>query len=230
MKELIIRITIINILIFTFLLSGCSASDPLTEGLYTTGLYNDGEIQTDTLLLTTSAYTSVDIPHSSMVLVGTHSPEYKPFPPGNNVLAPLYNYQALEADEEQAFFIVQVPHGYVEGSDITFYIHYAYMSNTVGDTAKFGIEYEWANQNEAYSTTDNVTRVLTSTNNDRYYHYWVGFPSIDGTNKKIGSVLVCRVFRNSSSVDDNFTGYVALLGIDMICEVDTLGSTSKTIK
>jgi hypothetical protein len=224
------KIMAIILLMLLLLLVGCSASDPLDETLYTTNIYNTSSVETSTLALTTSVYSSTDIPPSSMYYVGSNMPEWKPFPPGNTVLAPLFNAEALEANEEEAFFTVQVPHGYVEGSNIMFYMHYAYMSNSVGDEAKFGIEYIWKNQNEDYGASSNVTRVLTSTNNDRYYHYWVGFPAIDGTGKTIGSILICRIYRNSSDAEDTDSGYVALLGVDLICEVDALGSTTRTTK
>lgn len=233
MKSGIVRSTLVTLLLCVVVFSASCGfqGDSQLYDQWTRNIYNAGEITTGNFSLTTPVYTSVDIPALSMQLFGSDPPEWKPFPPGNHVLAPLFEDQALPGNQEELFFSVQVPHGYVEESDITFYIHYAYMSDSVGEEAKFGIEYIWANQNELYGASSIIYRILTSTSNDAYYHYWVGFPAIDGTGKTIGSILVCRVFRNSSSGDDTYTGgFVALLGVDLICEVNTLGSTEKTTK
>lgn len=207
-------------------LLGCSTGD-VTQPVYF------ADLTASTLTLSTPVYTSVDIPVSSMAAVSPRQPEWKPFPPpGSTTTAPLFAYTDNASLEQELFFTVQVPHGYVEGSNIAFYMHYAYVTNTVGQAAKFGLEYTWANQNALFNPPSTVYRVLTSTNNDASYHYWVGFPAISGVGKTLGSMLVCRVFRNSSSADDTYIGggYVALLGVDMTCEVNTLGSTSRTVK
>jgi hypothetical protein len=209
------------------LLVGCSADNPLEDDFYTTNIYNGGDIETSTFSITTPVYASVDIPSSSMYYIGTNIPEWKPF---NGVIAPTYVYNALADEEEEAYFIVEVPHNYVEGSDIRLYFHYVYLSDTVGESAKFGLEYTWCNQEALYPTSTTIYRTTTSTNNDSNYHHWVGFAPIDGTGKTIGSVLACRIFRNSSSVEDTYEHTVVLLEVDLIYQVDTLGSTLATVK
>ena len=204
-------------------LTGCSSSERWSDSIYAT------YINTDSLELAVPVYDSVNIPSEAMYAGVLHYPEWKPFPTtGNKVIAPLFAKQMVDVDEEELYFSVEVPHNYVAGSNLSFYIHYSYMSDTVGDTGKFGIEYTWANQEELYGSSSKIYRVLTSTNNDKYYHHWVGFTQINGTGKTLGSILVCRIFRNSSSAEDTYAGFVALLGVDMVYEANKIGSSNKT--
>lgn len=62
-------------------------------------------------------------------------------------------------------------------------------------------------------------------------HNMTSFASIAGTGKNISSMLICRLFRNSSHADDTFTGKSAyLLEFDLHFEVDTMGSRTETAK
>lgn len=220
-------IAVLVLMLVGVLVGGCTAGDRLTEAFYTTNIYNADGFETGTFRLTTPVYASVDVPVTSMLLIGTHAAEYKPF---NGVLAMVFTDEAVEANEKEAYFIVEVPHGYVEGSEVMFYIHYVFNANRVGQEVKWGLEYTWANQNALYLASSTVYRVSDSANNDANYHHWNGFTAINGAGKTIGSVLACRLFRNSSSADDTYDSDVQVLCIDLVCEVDALGSTQRTVK
>jgi hypothetical protein len=74
----------------------------------------------------------------------------------------------------------------------------------------------------ATTTIRATTTAVTSGDNDK--HYIAGFPSVDATGKKISSILMCRLFRNSTNAADTYGGNAALLSFDIHYEIDAIGS------
>jgi hypothetical protein len=235
---------------FFLLFSGCMPGEKLDDvytsniypgaaGAYTVGSeelpYSTGyfvtlamdELSVDEFSLNVPVYTSVEVPATSLLLIGTHQPAWKPF---NGVLDLVFSDQAAEEDEEEAYFIVGLPHGYVEGSSISFHVHYVHTWDTVGEEVRWGLEYTWANLDADFPASSTIYALGVSTNNDADWHRLATFPNISGTGKKVGGVLACRLFRNSSDGLDTYAYDVELLGIDLVCQVDAIGSTGKYVK
>lgn len=53
---------------------------------------------------------------------------------------------------------------------------------------------------------------------------------LDGTGKKISSILICRIWRNSSNAADTYTDDAGLLSLDFHYQIDTVGSRAQYVK
>ncbi len=152
-----------------------------------------------------------------------------------------FAYQAVAGNEEEVFFDAQVPHGYKEGTDLYFHVHWTpLVSGAVGEFVKFGLEYVWVNVNGNYpaNTTiiysDASTAAVASTSGDGTLihgkHYKTLFPAITGTGKTISSILSCRFFRNSSHGNDTLVQDAIVPEVDFHFQMNSLGSTEIFLK
>lgn len=148
--------------------------------------------------------------------------------------------EAVEANEEQLFFAAQLPHTYKEGTDIRVHVHWSpAIGGAAGEFVKWGLEYTWVNINGTYGNTAIITSDASSadaatTSEDASMvadkHYVTKIGVISGAGQTISSMLVCRVFRNSSHADDDLAEDAFGLEIDFHHQVDTMGSRQELIK
>ena len=137
---------------------------------------------------------------------------------------------------EAMSFTVQLPHSWKEGSRIYPHLHWTPKHALIGNI-KWNLDYTWANYNaekqEVFppfvtsevlsvgpfvANTHNLT-VLTKNNE-----------GIDGTGKKVSSVLICRIWRYSKDVDDTYNGDAGALFLDFHIQIDGLGSRKEYVK
>lgn len=142
------------------------------------------------------------------------------------------NNQGVEAMS----FTVQLPHSWKEGTDIFPHLHWTPRYTGTGNV-EWNFEYTWVNYDPVTPqvfpnhTTETVVAsgpftgrshkisALTSNN--------IG---IDGTGKKISSILVCRLWRNSSNSADTYGNDVGVLFVDFHIMIDSWGSREEYIK
>ena len=130
---------------------------------------------------------------------------------------------------QQVFFTCQLPHAYVEGSDLRPHIHwYTDAGHTAGDVY-WGLEYFWMNVDDAIpgSTTTIYTAATTSAT---WVHEAHSFPTISGTGKNVSSMLVCRLFRDGANVLDTNTADAVFLEFDFHYQKNSLGSDEEFTK
>lgn len=145
-----------------------------------------------------------------------------------------FSYEGTSGNEKEVFFTVQIPHGWKEGSTIYPHVHFSTIVGGGGAAVTWGLEYTWASVDQVFSsTTETVTATKTISSNAQT-HQVVGF-GLDGikptTNQdKISSILICRLFRNSSATTDNFNNDVFLIAFDVHYEVNTTGSRTEWVK
>ena len=124
--------------------------------------------------------------------------------------------------------VVQMPHGYKEGSTIHPHIH---IEQNQAPQAVFKMDYKWYNIGDpipaiwsefvmnSYAmpyTSGNIHQLIDDT----------GDVGIDGTGKKISSVLKARIYR-----DDNvYIGDCLTLEFDIHYQIDAFGSIQEYIK
>ncbi|MGB3008331.1 MAG: hypothetical protein WBC06_17580 [Chitinophagaceae bacterium] len=137
---------------------------------------------------------------------------------------------------EAMSFIVQLPHAWKEGSTIYPHLHWTPRSSGSGNV-EWNFEYTWANYEESptevfpaittntvvasgpFTATTHLITPLSSSN-----------AGISGSGKKISSVLVCRLWRNSNRVSDTYSDYTGLLFVDFHIQIDSWGSREEYIK
>jgi hypothetical protein len=148
----------------------------------------------------------------------------------------LYFYlfdNAVLATEKEVNFKLQMPHGKKLASAIHLHVHWVPTSTgSAGDKVRWGLEYTKANPNGVFGAVGAYIYADTpvtppSTTPTIHTHYITEFADIDMTGDALSTILLCRLFRNSSHADDTFAGDVGLLYIDCHVEFDHLGSNEE---
>lgn len=150
--------------------------------------------------------------------------------------------------DQSVYFGVQMPHAWLQGSDLGAHVHWTTNGATgpyaspapLGTKVVWSMEYQWVNIGENFSTSTNNTisgfTPLTTSNINADNSLAVGehaitpIGTISGTGKNFSSVLVCRVTRLGSDVNDTYTGAVALLSIDFHYQIDSFGTSNEFSK
>lgn len=145
-------------------------------------------------------------------------------------------YFRNNAKLESMSFTVQLPHTWKEGTTIHPHLHWSPKTSASGNV-EWKLEYSWVNYDSATPqvfpaiTTSTVvangpftasSHVISSLTN--------GDAGLDGTGKKISSILICRLTRNSDNTADTYAGDAGLLFLDFHILVDGFGSNNKFTK
>ena len=135
------------------------------------------------------------------------------------------------AASKEGFFTCQLPHGYLEGSDIKMHTHWSPGADGVGEnghTVAWKLDYSWANTDAAFpvSATANMTDACSGTN---HLHELSPEVTVSGTGKTVSSMLVCRFYRDSG---DSWvgSGNPILLEFDIHIQMDAVGSRTSLAK
>jgi len=138
------------------------------------------------------------------------------------------------AGMEQVFFTTQLPHAWKEGTDIEAHVHWAPAANgaSAEHRARWGLEYTWANRGSTFGSSATIygSAVVPDEQLVQNRHYVTELGDIDGTGKTISSMLVCRLFRDATHEDDDYTGDACLLEIDFHYQIDRPGSRTEYTK
>jgi len=198
--------------------------------------------QVDDLL---NRWDDLRVPLSSIKTGGVKDPTFTNWKTDGAVSRGIYDWhfshQAVAANEEEVFFDAQLPHGYEEGSDIYFHVHWTpAVSGAAGQFVKFGLEYVWVNKDGTfpanttiiYSDASAAAAATTSGDGTLVHgkHYLTEFALIDGTGMMISSILSCRFFRNSSHANDTLIQNVILFEVDFHFLKDAIGSRERLEK
>ncbi|MBE2231033.1 MAG: hypothetical protein IAE96_10345 [Chitinophagaceae bacterium] len=137
---------------------------------------------------------------------------------------------------EAMSFTVQLPHTWKEGTTIYPHIHWLPKSTASGNV-EWNLDYSWVSYDPvtpqvfpAHTTSTVVangpftarSHVITALTPDN--------AGIDGTGQKISSILICRIWRNSSNANDTYSYDAGLLFVDFHIQVDGWGSRQEYIK
>jgi len=143
--------------------------------------------------------------------------------------------EAVAGNEEQLYFAVQLPHTYKEGTDIKAHVHWTpAVSGGANEFVKWGLEYTWADMDGTFSNTTIITSdassAATATKSGDVTltagkHYFTDIGTISGTGKIVSSMLICRLFRNSSHDDDDLAQAAFLFEMDFHFEIDLAGGS-----
>ena len=140
-----------------------------------------------------------------------------------------------KAGLNQVGFVVQMPHDWLEGSDIYPHVHWAKTDG--GDTGdvRWGLYVKHSaigGVMDASSTTYFVDDVVVSTPDDgtTERHLISAFGPIDMSGKTISHMLVCTLARLGYHANDTYDADARLLEIDFHYQRDSFGSSQEFIK
>jgi len=136
------------------------------------------------------------------------------------------------ANDQYVFLNFVMPPGWKEGSIV--YPVLRWMPTTDVDPADnvgIGLEYVWANVGEALGSSALLIRDVSTGVNNSYIPHLDKFTDsgIDGTGKTIGSMLLCRLYRQAAAADD-YAGTVAYVALGIKYERDTGGARTVDAK
>lgn len=136
---------------------------------------------------------------------------------------------------EAMSFVVQLPHSWKEGTAIYPHIHWMPKASESG-TVEWNLDYSWQNFDPTTPlafptfTTSTVTVAGPFVANTHRITSLTGVTGLDGTGKKISSILICRIWRNSSNAADTYGDDAGLLSLDFHFQIDTVGSRAEYVK
>jgi len=186
--------------------------------------FPDGWKKVNTIDAQDNVYDDLRVPGSA-AQGGASAPNLDPFGPSGNLRTWTFDGGATT---EQIYFQIQLPHSYKEGSAI--YPHVHWSPTTVGSgNVKWNLEYSWINVNETFPAPTTLVAVQAASGT-AWKHQVVGFGTINGAGKKISSMLVCRLYRNPSDVQDTYATDASFLEFDCHYQIDSDGSTQQFIK
>jgi len=150
----------------------------------------------------------------------------------------LYSFtdEAVAGNEKEVFFTMQMPHGWKVGSDISFHVHFVPSATVNSSDIIWGLEYTWKGIGEVFGDTTIVYSSTTLMPDDANIttgkHYIAEFTDLSpgATASSLSSILIGRLFRNSSAGGDTYTNKVGLLYIDAHYQVDSFGSFDEYAK
>jgi hypothetical protein len=233
--------------------TGCSPTEPLTEPFYVTTLYTwngtgwqqvnanasgtlasgsgvfSGSVTADTVNITGTVWEDIRTPVNAVKVSGTRPPTWTAFR-GSEVLG--FSDQNVAINEEEVFFSLQLPHNYKIGTDLYLHLHWVYSTNETATVVRWGLTYSWASLDTAFPIATTIyANTLPNSASGADIHRLTSFPLISGAGTSgVSSMLVCRLFRNSSAATDNYTGSIYLLEIDAHYLLDSLGSSTELLK
>jgi hypothetical protein len=123
---------------------------------------------------------------------------------------------------EQLYGTFEFLHGWREGSEIHMHVHWVPTTTGTGNV-KWQLEYSWANVHEAFPASTTIFVVDSAAGIDNF-HKIASFPVVRNANKKIGSVLSFRLFRDPGDAADTYTGDAGLISIGCHIDNDSVGS------
>lgn len=218
---------ILLILALALAFLGCGMpGDPQPDDLYTRNVYpgfpdaysigsdtlpyEDGwfnELHTGTISYRNDIWENLRIPANALKLHAVKPPldfSYK----GGAVLE--FEDKAAPL-EEIAYFNLQLPHAYKEGTDVCIHIHWTPETNGAG-TVIWQFTYSWGNEFGGFPAP--ITRQVTATIDgqiDQHLHSEIC--PISGVGKEFCSVMICSIKRLSDT--DTFTDSALLIIIDL---------------
>ncbi len=135
---------------------------------------------------------------------------------------------------EAMSFVVQLPHSWKEGTIIYPHIHWLPKASESG-IVQWNLDYSWQNYDPdtplafpTYTTSTVTVSGPFTANTHRITSLASG--GLDGAGKKISSVLICKIWRNSSNAADTYRDDAGLLSLDFHYQIDTVGSRAEYVK
>lgn len=170
-----------------------------------------------------SKHDDLRVPITSTEKDGVDQPGMKKFIDNGSGSTGVYSYYFDPDKTEELFFVVQMPHSWKEGTDISPHVHWSAETDVGSDKVTWGLEYTWSNIGSTFSNTTIITNsdpdptVGTVT---AYEHAMTDIGTIVGTGQTVSSLLICRVFRDGSNSADTYPNDAVLFEIDFHYEID----------
>jgi hypothetical protein len=170
------------------------------------------------------------VPVTSTARQGSNDPSFSRFRTNGAGSQGVFLYYFSSTVEEELYFTVQLPHSYDEGTNLEPHVHFICSTTGATGTVVWGLEYTWSNVLEVFGNTTLITGTATVGPTDTNRHLICELPTMDGTGKKLSSMIICRVYRASTSPSDTLNTEAGLMEIDFHYKMCGMGSTQEYVK
>jgi hypothetical protein len=188
---------------------------------------NDVFVKGDFTLMDTY-WDDLRVPITTTRLGGSKDPTFsKVFDDGAGSQG-VFTYTFSQSQEQEAYFTVQLPHTYKEGTDLHPHIHW-FPTNTNAGSVVWGLEYTIASISATIGNTT-IINCVDPADGTANKHQICNFPTINGSGLGISDHIICRLFRDASAITDDYTTEAGVLEFDFHHEVNTLGSREEYVK
>lgn len=202
------------------------------DGVNNTYIEADGSLSYEG---TATRYDDLRVPVFSTSRDGSNPPDFYWFQDtsggGGSGSQGVFAYWFSGSTQEEVYFIVQMPHGWKEGTDIYPHVHWSAKTNVGTNTVQWGLEYSWGNVGATIGASTIITGntpIAAVGSVDAYKHAVTPLGTISGLNKNLSSLLICRLFRDAGS--DSYGADAALFEIDFHYQIDSDGSRGQFTK
>lgn len=173
-------------------------------------------------------WTDLRVPVSSTNKGGSKDPDFLQIQDDGAGSQGLFTYQFSPNTEEELYFVTQMPHGWVAGTNIDCHVHWGPTSANIGGVV-WGVEYSIASAGEQLGPSTIIKNTDTTDGTFPQNRYF-DIQAIDMTGVDLSALIVCRVFRDATNVLDTYPDDAALFEIDFHYQQDALGSTTELVK
>lgn len=138
-----------------------------------------------------------------------------------------YSFHGTTTSVHKVASSLEILHGYKEGSDISFHVHW-YPSNSTVANVKWRLVYTWFNRGTVPGASTTVTSVV-ATPGVAWQEQTTSW-TISGAGMTIGSRLVFELQRDPADAQDTYTGGAAVTDMGVHYEKDSEGSNTTLTK
>jgi hypothetical protein len=130
---------------------------------------------------------------------------------------------------ESMDFTAQLPHSYVQGTDLSAHVHWCPTTNNAGNVI-WRLDYYWVNIDGLIPVLGQIDTGAVAAGGTAWKHLLSEIhPHISGVGKTISSMLMCRIWRDPSG-SDTYPDDAGLLEVDFHFQVDSCGSRQELVK
>jgi hypothetical protein len=193
-----------------------------------------------TIILDTPVFEDLRVPVTSTTKSGSKDPHFSVFKTNGLGSQGVFSYWFDASAEEELYFTVQIPHSYKLNTTIVPHVHWTPSIIADGTPAnqvvRWGLEYTWADKGQTFGNTIIIyttTHYPADANVVAGKHYYSAFSTLTPTataGQDVSSMLICRVFRDATSLSDNYEQDAGMFEIDFHYGIDTIGSRQDLVK
>ena len=138
-------------------------------------------------------------------------------------------FTASATGTESVAIVAQIPHAWLEGSDIEPHVHWQPTTTGAGNVV-WQLQYKWTNPHEADAGSFTTINILEPAGGTSLRHNIGSFGNISGTGKVISSLLTCIISRLGSDALDTYAATALLKEFDIHYKSDSVGSVGQYSK
>ncbi len=172
------------------------------------------------------------VPMTSVKAAGVRDPDFIQFRDDGGGSTGVFSWAFIGTGAliEELFFSAQIPHGYVEGTDLEAHVHWSPSTAAAGNVV-WQLEYTVADEIAGvFGTTTLLVAPAVSTESTQYKHIRSELGQIPGTGLGISSIIIGRIFRDPANGSDTYGADAFLLEVDFHFLNNTIGSTTEEVK